>query len=158
MKLIVLIAPSGYGKTTYANKIATEREICCADDYHMIDGKYQWKPENLGRAHSQCQKKCQELMSNGANLIVIANTNTTIKEFRPYVEMANQYGYSVEFTKPRYYLFIDELFQRNVHSVPKESIQRMCDRVVCNRDIATFMDKDFPSVNYSFEKFDNVNP
>src|ERR1700748_706717 len=93
----ILMGPSGSGKSTFAEKLkkeigTTDNIICCADDYHMVDGEYKWKQENQGAAHNYCKCMCNTLMTNGATNVIISNTNTTWKEIKPYVQMAKENG------------------------------------------------------------------
>ncbi len=74
-------------------------------------------------SHIWCQTKCVEFMEEGHPKIVIANTNTTEKEMRPYIDMANEYGYII------YYIIVEKRHNnKNDHNVPNETIERMKER------------------------------
>lgn len=125
MEKILIIARGcpGSGKSTFAKMLADELFICTADDYHMNDGKYEWKPENVQFAHTQCQLKCEKLMSAGAWKIVVANTNTTKSELQPYYDLASKYGYKV------FSIIVENRHNGiNDHNVPEETIQKMRNR------------------------------
>ena len=121
--LIILRGIPGCGKSTFAELIVSKEKICTADDYHMVDGEYQWKPENVHAAHSWCQNKARGLMECGVSPVVIANTSTTEKEFAPYLEFAEEFGYTV-FT----IIVENRPGGVNTHGVPEETIKKMTDR------------------------------
>jgi predicted kinase len=120
--LIVIRGIAGCGKSTFAELLETSF-ICTADDYHIINGKYDWKPENVAMAHTKCQNKCESLMKAGAFKVVVANTSTTVKEMQPYYDMAKKYGYRV-------FSVIVENRHNGVseHNVPEETLQKMRER------------------------------
>ena len=73
--LILLRGLPGAGKTTLAKQLS--RAICSADDYFVINGKYNWIKNNIGDAHVWCRRKCRRFMSIGVDVVVVANTLTT---------------------------------------------------------------------------------
>lgn len=111
------------GKNTFALMLNT-KAICTADDYFTSrEGKYNWKLENAGKAHSWCQKKCKRFMQIGVEKIVVANTLTTEKELYPYFDLAKKYDYRV------FSVIIENRHNgKNNHNVPEETIQKMKDR------------------------------
>jgi predicted kinase len=119
--LIILRGIPGCGKSSFAELL--DSYVCTADDYHMIDGKYVWKSENASKAHFECRSKCEQLMKRESSKIVIANTNTTMKEMGPYYDMAKKYGYKV-------FSVIVENRHNGIsdHNVPEETLQKMRDR------------------------------
>ncbi len=136
-RLILLRSLPGGGKSTLAQALSKDSDnlvILSTDNYHMreIDGewKYVFQPDMLGEYHKQNQKACSYEMSCGTPLIIIDNTNISFKEFKPYVVMANLFGYEVELVEPDtpWAFDVDECTKRNVHGVPREAIQRMLDR------------------------------
>jgi len=89
----------------------------------MVDGEYAWKAENVEKAHLACQEKCRKLMDMGSTPITITNTNTTVKEMKPYYEMAEKYGYKV------FSVIIENRHNGiNEHNVPEDTLQKMKDR------------------------------
>lgn len=119
--LIIIRGIPGCGKSTFANLIGSF--ICTADDYHMVDGKYDWKPENAGSAHVKCQKKVEWGMTEGISKIVVANTTTTKKELKPYYDLAEKYGYTV------FSVIVENRHNGvNEHNVPEETLNRMRER------------------------------
>lgn len=96
--LYILRAVSGAGKSTLATQLCElpNTIALAADDYHYMvgNGKYDWKPENMHKAHQWCQDSVEGGMQHGFN-IVVHNTNTTEKEIKPYLDLAEKYGYKV---------------------------------------------------------------
>jgi predicted kinase len=116
--LIIVRGIPGSGKTTFASLLSND--VCCADDYHMVDGEYKWKAENQGYAHKSCQNKCKAQMESGKPTVVVANTSTTIKEMNPYIDMAETYGYRV-FT-----VIVENRHGGiNEHNVPSDTLNAM---------------------------------
>jgi predicted kinase len=119
--LIIVRGIPGCGKTSFAELISWF--VCTADDYHMVNGKYDWKPENVKTAHLKCQEKCRRLMKIGSSKIAIANTNTTTQEMQPYYDMAKEYGYKV------FSVIVENRHGgKNEHNVPEETINKMVER------------------------------
>jgi len=114
----------GSGKSTFAEYLASLNGgvICCADDFFMKDGEYKWNPNQIGIAHGWCKNKCEQAMQEGKNVIV-SNTLTTEKELKPYLTLANKFGYRV------YSLIVENRHGgKNTHGVPADTISRMKDR------------------------------
>ena len=63
--------------------------------------------------------------------VVVDNTNIEAWECNPYVIMAQEFGYRVEFVRSNtvWRNDVEECFKRNIHKVPKEVIQSMKDRM-----------------------------
>lgn len=95
--LIILRGIPGSGKSTAAEIFSENGKypVCTADDYFMFDGKYKFDCTKLGLAHSSCQAKADAAMAAGVEKVIIANTNTTLKELTPYIKMAETHGYLV---------------------------------------------------------------
>ena len=117
----------GCGKSTVAIELAkgydNEKIICCADDYHMVNGEYKWSLEKQGFAHKSCQTKCETLMTNNSQRIIVANTSTTLKEMKPYTALAEKYGYTV------FSIIVENRHDgKDVHNVPEISLSAMTER------------------------------
>uniref|UniRef100_A0A3Q3AFZ4 NEDD4 binding protein 2-like 2 n=1 Tax=Kryptolebias marmoratus TaxID=37003 RepID=A0A3Q3AFZ4_KRYMA len=69
-------------------------------------------------------------MQDGRSPIIIDNTNLQYWEMKPYVKMALERGYKVDFCEPDTSWKFDpyELEKRNKHGVPHEKIAQMMDR------------------------------
>ena len=96
-QLIILRGVSGAGKSTVAEIISEGYwPICEADQQHYTEsGVYDWKPENVGKAHAWCQGIVRDAMASNLNKIIVSNTSTTEKELKPYLALAEEFGYQV---------------------------------------------------------------
>ena len=128
--LIILRGVSGSGKTTFAEYLVSmlnksyECEIFSADNYFYKNGKYEFDASKLSEAHSQCKQNTKGAMKDAVSLVIVANTNTSEWEYKPYVDMANEYGYSVVS------LVVENLHGgKNVHGVPDEVLQKQKDKL-----------------------------
>ena len=114
--LYILRGVSGCGKTTLANQLCEMPNTVswAADDYHYDDGNYNWLPENLKLAHNWCRDMVRNSMELNYN-IVVHNTNTSEKELKPYLDMAEKFGYKVAS------LVVENRHgNKDVHNVPQE--------------------------------------
>jgi NEDD4-binding protein 2 len=132
-KLIIMRGISGSGKSTLAKKMGIGGVVLSTDDYFMKDGVYDFDPTKLGIYHKMNQEKAKEHMEEGISPIVIDNTNSQEWEMKPYVALADQYGYDVqieELPTPD----IEELLKRQKNresinkSLPKETLERMINK------------------------------
>lgn len=99
-KIIVLRGVSGCGKSTFAEAISAmnpDSVICCADDFFMKDGVYQFDVNKLYAAHKDCLKKFTAALEAGVPTIIVANTNTSEKDWKPYEYYGKAAGYRVFF-------------------------------------------------------------
>lgn len=117
----------GSGKTTLANELKETYEaagftvaLASADDYHVVNGEYQWKAENIARAHHACKTKAGSAMSLGVDVVIVHNTSTTEKELKVYLEFAQLFGYKVVS------LVVENRHgNESIHNVPEETIDAM---------------------------------
>ena len=122
--LIILRGLPGSGKSTLASLIVTDAEnICCADDFFSTNGVYKFDRTKLGEAHNWCQLKARLRMATGHTPVVIANTCTTEKEMKPYVDLAIAFKYKV------FYCIVENRHDGiNIHNVPEEALLAMKNR------------------------------
>ena len=115
--LIILRGVSGAGKSTVVDLLLTDKTPHFeADMYHYEDGVYQWKQENQHKAHAWCQDMVRQAMAIGYDKVVVSNTSTTEKELKPYVALAEEFGYRVVS------LIVENRHgNESIHSVPQET-------------------------------------
>ena len=127
MKNLYLIrGVPGSGKTTLAETLGSmiDGSVCSADDYFMINGEYQFDPTKLKQAHAYCQRIVRSDMRDfNLDNILVANTFTQEWEMKPYIDMAEEYGYRV-FT-----IIVENRHgNKSVHNVPDDKVEQMKNR------------------------------
>ncbi|XP_061638211.1 NEDD4-binding protein 2-like 2 [Phyllopteryx taeniolatus] len=131
--LILMRGLPGSGKTTMARELLLSGPsglILSTDDYFAHNGGYRYEPGLLGEAHEWNHRRASDAMHDGHSPVIIDNTNLQAWEMKPYVQMALQRGYRVDFCEPNTSWKYDpwELEKRNKHGVPQEKIAQMLDR------------------------------
>ncbi|XP_066555836.1 uncharacterized protein LOC136746884 isoform X2 [Amia ocellicauda] len=131
--LILMRGVPGSGKSTMAKELLSagpDGVVFSTDDFFNKDEGYTYDPGLLGDAHDWNQKRAREAMDQGHSPIIIDNTNTQAWEMKPYVKLALERGYRVEFHEPDTSWKSDpsELEKRNKHKVPQEKIAQMLER------------------------------
>jgi predicted kinase len=120
----------GSGKSTFANWIWNEYSICEADKFFTDkEGNYNFDATKLSEAHKWCKEQVEiRMKDNQANPqfypeIVVSNTFTQEWEMQSYIDLANQYGYTI-------FTIVVENRHGNssVHNVPEETINKMKNR------------------------------
>lgn len=115
MKLILVRGLPGSGKSTIAKQL--DGIHLEADQYFMIDGEYQFDVYKLRQAHEWCQSETRLHLRRGFD-VVVSNTFTTIKELRPYFEIAQEFGIVPN-------VIVAQGDFGSVHAVPEETLARM---------------------------------
>lgn len=123
MNLFLLRGIPGAGKSTLAHYL-TERfdAIAVAADDFMVNnqGEYSFDLNRLAECHDKCRLKVEAAMQIQITNIIVHNTLTTMREMKPYLRLAEQYGYRV------YSLIVENRHGNlDVHSVPEETRQKM---------------------------------
>ncbi|KAK5868881.1 hypothetical protein PBY51_009857 [Eleginops maclovinus] len=123
----------GSGKSTLARKLLSTGPsglILSTDDYFAHKEGYHYEAALLGAAHEWNHNRAQDAMHDGRSPIIIDNTNAQAWEMKPYVKMALERGYKVDFCEPDTSWKFDpyELEKRNMHGVLKKKIAQMKDR------------------------------
>ena len=135
-KVMILRGLPGTGKDTYLDALAKadglEIARCSADDYFMIDGKYDFDPMKLTQAHDSCfgafVQICDTPMPR-LDRIAVCNTNTSLFEISPYLMYARYRSLPVEIVEistPS--ISMEHLAERNLHGVPLVGIEAMAAR------------------------------
>ena len=140
----------GSGKSYLAEQLNhNPNHVCCADDYMVKGGVYCFDRDLLGMVHRECQRKYVSLLHAGIDNIVVANTNTMIKEMDLYVMLAYAANYKIVFVEPdtSWKYDVDECFVRNTHGVPLETLRIMLDRYVSNKDCISYFRGQYPLIN-----------
>ncbi len=111
----------GSGKSTYAQNNAKDADVFVvsveADQFHMIDGEYQYN-SNVGRhAHQWCLSQTAYYLNKGIS-VYVANTFINAKEMFPYYELSKDFN--IEFN-----IITMTGIYGSVHNVPTEVIIRM---------------------------------
>lgn len=115
----------GSGKSTMASGLGGL--VFSTDDFFMVDGQYRFDPEKIAEYHQKNIDRTEVAMKTGEPLIVIDNTNILAAHMRPYVLLADQYGYRVEIRMPTtpWMWDVDILAERNSHHVSRDILLRM---------------------------------
>lgn len=105
--------------------------ILSTDEFFIIGGRYKWSGKFIGVAHNWNYARCCKAIFDKTDYIIIDNTNLQFKEFEKYIGIAIENGYSIEIVESNtpWKHDIEELTKRNTHGVPKETIQKMLDRM-----------------------------
>lgn len=117
MKLLLVRGLPGSGKSTIAKNLIGFYQHVETDMFWMVDGEYKWEASRLGEAHAWCLNRTRELMTAGFSPVV-SNTFTTVKEMRPYFDLAKEFG-----IVPTVMVVQNEW--GNVHNVPEETLAKM---------------------------------
>ena len=137
--VIVLRATSGNGKSTFAEYLKSLHKdvvICCADNYFETSKGYQFDVTKLGEAHAQCYNKFRLCVDTNAECIVVANTNTSEKEFIKYDDYAKANGYMV------FHLVMENRHgNKDIHNVPSEALENQRAKLL----------KKYQNINYGYK-------
>jgi len=103
-KLFILIGSPGSGKSTIASTLTTPENICEADKFPNLydkDGVIDFN--KLPLAHEECRKCVKSKMMSNTRVIVQSNTNLDLgdKGIKPYIQLAKEYNYDVQFILPK---------------------------------------------------------
>lgn len=100
--LVVVRGPSGSGKSRMTKEFSEQYNapVFSSDDFWMTNGEYQFDPDYVGESHFWNQGRVEEAMQGDELVIIVDNTNAQFWEMKPYVQMAQKYGYGVTFKEP----------------------------------------------------------
>lgn len=121
--LYIIRGVSGSGKSTLGALVAPFHHLA-ADDYFMKDGEYCFDATKLQQAHAMCQDRVKIRMEHGDGPIAVCNTFTTEWEMKPYLDMAEEHGYTV------FRLVVENTHgNTDVHGVPVDVKQKQAQRL-----------------------------
>lgn len=115
----------GSGKTTTAKLFRNNSYADChyeADSYFEDEhtGEYVFDATKLHQAHEWCKAQTRISLMNNLDVIV-SNTFTTLKEMKPYIDMAQELGCTLNVIECKGNF-------GNVHDVPEATINKMRQR------------------------------
>ncbi|XP_064297115.1 NEDD4-binding protein 2-like 2 isoform X2 [Phalacrocorax carbo] len=147
--LLILRGLPGSGKSTLSRILLGQGHdgiVFSTDDYFRQQDGYTYNAAQLGDAHDWNQKRAKQAMEQGKSPVIIDNTNTQAWEMKPYVEVALEKGYRVEFHEPDTWWKFDpeELEKRNKHGVTREKIAQMLERYEYQISIPIVMNSVIP--------------
>ncbi len=148
-RVILLVGCSGSGKSTYAREHFPEAVIVSADHYfeELATATSQsfedvWDLWRLGAAHSQCQQRFLEAITNNAPIVVVDNTNVRATDRQRYIKKASTFGLEVELhvlsawhygkaalTGRQITRYVNLCHKRNAHGVPREVVAQQFERL-----------------------------
>ena len=132
----------GAGKSTLARLLTAKcpnTKHYEADQYFMVDGEYRFNPAELYRAHFECFANTKLSLEDGFDTIV-ANTFTTLKEMRNYIEYANDNGHTIVVVNC-------EGNYGSIHGVPEEAMERMRKRYATVEQVRRYVANHAPNVS-----------
>lgn len=106
MKTLYLIRGlPGSGKSTLAKTLMSNKGRYIEADMFFIngEGEYVYDQNKVSAAHRWCQNQCEEIMDAQSKLheegywvggLAVSNTFTRNWEMKPYLELAEKYGYT----------------------------------------------------------------
>ncbi len=99
--LIILRGPACSGKSTLARTL-NAAVVASADDLFQPTptDPYQFDLTRLQEAHDMCMATVEGAMVDQKSPIVVDNTNVKKRAMRHYIQMAKNFGYTVEFREP----------------------------------------------------------
>lgn len=143
-QLVILHGLPSSGKSTLAKKMFDEtmqKSLTCViastDSFFIENGNYVFDPKKLGYNHQRNKDRVQQAVNVGIDVIIVDNTNLTLDEVYPYALMGIKANYSIFLQEPAttWARDIDELMKRGTHNVPRQSYERMLQRMQEIEDI-----------------------
>jgi predicted kinase len=137
--LVLMHGLPGGGKSTTAKRLAEDNNgiIFSTDNFWMIGDEYEFDFKYLSEAHKWNQLNVLKSLRSSCPYIIVDNTNLTWSECEKYVKMAFDFDYEVAIVEPDtpWKYNVEECFLRGTHAVPKETLEKMLDRMECTESI-----------------------
>lgn len=141
--VVILRGWPGSGKSYSVKEMIKDLEpqtfkIISADHFFLNkEGVYNFDPNRLGAAHASCEKIFLESLLLEIPLLIIDNTNIVYSDCKYYIKWGAIAGYAIKLKESSAPWRNDplECFQRNVHGVPLETIERMQKRYQTNEEV-----------------------
>jgi len=142
--VIILRGCSGSGKSTAAKAKLQDPDtdkvaVVSADHFFSKSGKYEFDFTKLGEAHADCMKRFTEAVTSTGDefTVLVDNTNTSMREVKPYATKALANGHSVRIIT----IVVDPkvAHARNAHEVPFATVEKQSQRL--KQSIGTFPDE-----------------
>ena len=114
--LYIIRGVPGSGKSTLAHQLT--KNVVETDDFMMVDGEYKYDKDKVYACHKKCFNKVLDYMAHGVTPIAVANTFIKKKDYKPYVDLAKEFGYNVE-------IKVCKGDYKNIHNVPQDRVEQM---------------------------------
>ena len=136
--LYIIRGVPGSGKSTLAHKL-TDNVVEADQFFYDDEGNYNWRADKLHWVHRQCFETVKKYMEEGRDKIAVANTFVKIKDYKNYVELAEQFGYKVD-------IRVCNGNYKSIHNVPEETIEKMKRKFQLDESIAYASKKDLSDI------------
>ena len=117
-----------YAENTQKMGDATCCVVCSADEYFERNGNtYGFNPSELANAHMHCRKKFINAINEGAEIIILDNTNSRKWEYQIFERIAKVCGYSSHIIEIacKGEGTVKKFIDRCQHKVDKEAVYRL---------------------------------
>ena len=117
--LYIIRGVPGSGKSTLAHQLT--KHVVETDDFMMVDGEYKYDKDKVYACHKKCFNKVLDYMTHNVSPIAVSNTFIKKKDYKPYVDLAKDFGYDVE-------IKVCNGDYKNIHNVPQDRVEQMKSR------------------------------
>ena len=88
------------------------------------DGEYKFEVRKLGFCHIKCMHQFKTALEDGAELVIVDNTNTKVKDYSFYEDLAKEKGYRV------FVLVVENTAnQKDIHGVPEATLTKQAENI-----------------------------
>jgi predicted kinase len=125
--LVIVRGLPGSGKSTLARDFKADESLLIEADmywYRNPERTYNFEMEHLSRAHRWCLQTAEAFLVQDRD-VVVANTNLTFADAKPYVDFAKRLGT----TNIVVYSTLKEVNYGSIHNVPAEVMERMYNKM-----------------------------